>query len=126
MRLWLAVILLVIAGTCATAGQSANSQDNPRFDNEDLDKKYPNPTVIDIAPFTLIPGQAPRIHIHIEWRKILYNCMASSNEDISRAQIEKNVQVELREDKQYVYVRRTKKDHWVRLKLLNKSTLFSL
>jgi len=92
----------------------------------DFERDYAQPTITSIAPFDLMLGQPPKIHIHIQHGRTQYVCTSNSSLPFKKAGLEAGTKVDIREQTGYVQVRKVGQKIWLKLRLISKTTLGNL
>ena len=119
----LILMLAMFPSIIAAAQVETGMQFGPRMD---LEQKYPSPTITVIGPFDLMLGRPPKIHIHIQYRAMQYVCSADSDAEVKANGLQLGAKVDIREQGKYLMVRGPGRTKWLKLRLLDKSVLFSL
>jgi hypothetical protein len=109
-----------------TTGQLRAGDSTPYGPRINFDKDYAQPTITSIGPFEPMTGRPPRLHIHIQYKRMQYVCSSKSATVPEKAGLRVGTKVEIREQGTYLWVRRIGEKKWLKLALIEKSELHNL
>jgi len=119
-------IVLTLLFFMHTVGQ-VKANDSGQFEpRENFERDYAQPTIRSVGPFDLMTGEPPRVHVHIQYKRIQYVCSSRFPTDPKKAGLRAGTKVEIREEGRYLWVRRVGQKKWLKLALIDKSELHNL
>ena len=92
----------------------------------DFEKEYARPTITSIGPFDAMPGRKPDLHVHIQYRRVLYICSAKSDVALKTNGLTVGAKIEILEQGKYLRIRGPGQRKWAKLKLVHKAELSNL